>query len=242
MDPGVRSSREGWGGDEASDPQPRSQASETPSSCQDTDRAHRPPVLASVPNLGPGPGAAPGQRRGRGDTAGPRGGGAEPLGHRPQVLTHGLRRRWADKGSSLGLPEPQGRSTGQRWPGGRWSTWPRGSPPTPCACWAPRRSWMSTGEQGAPCAAGSSGAGGERVLRPHEGSGSSFRLQPLWPLPGRCWRAKIQVALGFSWAQGSGSSPQTSGASPGPHHKGNIVGQAGPHPCTLEAVELRKGP
>ena len=39
MDPGVHSSREGWGRDEASDPHPRSQASEIPSSCQDTDRA-----------------------------------------------------------------------------------------------------------------------------------------------------------------------------------------------------------
>ncbi|XP_027821462.2 protein-arginine deiminase type-4 isoform X2 [Ovis aries] len=80
MDPGVRGSRRGWRprGHETSDPQPRSQASETLSSCQDADRTSLPPVLASAPNWVPGLGVAPGQRRGRGDTASPGGGRAEP--------------------------------------------------------------------------------------------------------------------------------------------------------------------
>ena len=64
-------------GDETSDRQPRSQASETLSSCQDADRAGLPPVLAPVPNRVPGLGAAPGQRRGREGGAEPQAAGAD---------------------------------------------------------------------------------------------------------------------------------------------------------------------
>lgn len=219
-------------GDDASDPHPRSQASETPSSCQDADRARPPPVLASVPNLGPGPGAAPGQRRGRGDIAGPRGGGAEPPGHGPQVLTHGLRRHWADKGSSLGLPELQGRAPASDGLGD-------GGPRGPGAA-HPRR--VRAGHRDA--AGRLRVSRGRTVLRAALGlrvNGFCFRLQPLRPLPGRRRRAEIRAALGFSWAQGSGSSPQTSGL-PRASPQGRNSRQAGPRPCTLEAVALRAGP